>query len=255
MDSIESKIANLLLSGGELDQFQYQAARDHQSKYGGKFQRVVVDLGMVHEEKVVKLLSRVTGCPVVLLRNKRKDPAAVSALPALFCEQRTVYPAGVRENGTVLQLAMADPTDAKTRAEAQVKSGLRIKPVVATPSEIQEAILRDYGSDEPEEMPYVVGAIDLSLTEEEAAEEFKVTDMSGKTAVRHLGDASKDDRQEGTDRGPGFVPSPRLTARLELIRQNQEKGERIIRGLYRLCIEKGFFTPEEYQERIQEEED
>jgi len=261
MEPTESKIASLLLSRGLIDQFQYSSARDHQGQAGGKFHLVVVELGYVHEEQMAKILAGITGFQSVKLSQMQPTGEALDLLPGLFCEERIVYPCAVRDGGTTLWLAMADPTDVKTRSEAEVKSGLRVRPLVGMPSEIREAVRRDYGGGDPDQQPSVVGAIDLSLQDDELEDgEFKVTDMSGKTAVRHVGDI----RIEGSSREPGASGpatrsgdgeqepgvSPDHVTRLERLLQNQRKGERIIRGLYQLCIEKGFFSAEEFQERI-----
>ena len=262
MEPTESKIASLLLSRGLIDQFQYSSARDHQSRAGGKFHLVVVQLGYVHEEQMAKLLAGITGFQNVKLSQMQPAGDALDLLPGLFCEERLVYPCAVREGGATLWLAMADPTDVKTRSEAEVKSGLRVRPLVGMPSEIREAVRRDYGGETPAQQPVLAGAIDLSLLDDELEEgEFKVTDMSGKTAVRHVGDV----RIEGSSREPGASGpvaldgrggqqqagvSPGYAKRIERLFRNQDKGERIIRGLYQLCIEKGFFSAEEFQERF-----
>ncbi len=235
MDPNESKIAKFLLDTGLLDQFQYQSAKDHQSQYGGKFHLVVVQLGLVPEEQMVTVVSKVIGLPKLRLEGKRADPQALKRLPADFCDQHMVYPSALADGGKALRLAMADPTDVSTRSQAQVRSGLKIRPVVSALSEIREAIGRDYGIEEKKEA-FVVGTIDLSLTDEEAAAgEFKVTDLAGKTRVKHQ---------------KGLSGRETLTQRLETLIAGQQKFENIMKGVIELCVEKGFFNPDEIQKRI-----
>jgi hypothetical protein len=241
MDASETKIAKFLLDTGLLDNFQYQSAKDHLSQYGGKFHLVVMELGLVSEERMVTVISKVIGLPKVTLETKRSDPNALKKLPADFCQERLVYPSAVIEGGTALRLAMADPTDVTTRSQAQVRSGLKIRPVVAGVSEVREAIKRDYALDEKKEA-FVVGTIDLSLTDEEAAAgEFKVTDLAGKTRVKHSGDVKAD-----------AVPQPAgsLSVRLDKLIEGQNKFEKIMKGVIELCVEKGFFNPAEIQDRM-----
>jgi len=236
MDPSETKIAKFLLDTGLLDNFQYQSAKDHMSQYGGKFHLVVVELGLVSEDRIVTVISKVIGLPKVTLETKRSDPKALKRLPADFCQERLVYPAALIEGGTALRLAMADPTDVTTRSQAQVRSGLKIRPVVAGVSEVREAIRRDYKLEEKKEA-FVVGTIDLSLTDEEAAAgEFKVTDLAGKTRVKHSEEVK--------------VGEPPSTARLEKLLEGQEKFEKIMKGVIELCVEKGFFNPAEIQEQM-----
>lgn len=235
VDPTETKIAKFLLDTGLLDNFQYQSAKDHLSQYGGKFHLVVVQLGLVSEEQMVTVVSKVVGIPKLKLQGKRADPQALKRLPADFCNQRMVYPSALIEGGKALRLAMADPTDVTTRSQAQVRSGLKIRPVVSALSEIREAIARDYGVDEKKEA-FVVGTIDLSLTDAEAAAgEFKVTDLAGKTRVKH---------QKGLSGREG------LAQRLDRVIAGQQKFENIMKGVIELCVEKGFFNPAEIQERM-----
>jgi hypothetical protein len=235
VDPTESKIAKFLLDTGLLDQFQYQSAKDHQSQAGGKFHLVVMQLGLVPEERMVTVISKVVGLPKVTLTGKRPDPEALKRLPADFCNERQVYPSAIIEGGTAMRLAMADPTDVTTRSQAQVRSGLKIRPVVAAVSEVREAVNRDYGIAEKEEA-FVMGAIDLSLTDEEAAgDEFKITDLAGKTRVKHEKDLSG---------------QAALVRRLENVIEGQEKFEAVMKGVIELCMEKGFFNPAEVQERM-----
>ena len=242
MDPTETKIAKFLLDTGLLDQFQYQSAKDHQSQYGGRFHMVAVQLGLVPEERMAKVISKVVGLPQVTLEGKRPDPQALKKLPADFCNERLVYPSAIIEGGTTLRLVMADPTDVPTRSQAQVRSGLKIRPVVAGVSEVREAIERDYALDEKKEA-FVVGTIDLSLTDEEAAAgEFKVTDLAGKTRVKHSAEVKPSSQSEGGGDSP--------SARLDKLIEGQDKFEKIMKGVIELCVEKGFFNPAEVQERM-----
>jgi len=240
MDPSETKIAKFLLDTGLLDNFQYQSAKDHMSQYGGKFHLVVVELGLVPEERMVTVISKVIGLPKVTLETKRADPNALKRLPADFCQERMVYPAALIEGGTALRLAMADPTDVTTRSQAQVRSGLKIRPVVAGVSEVREAIKRDYALEEKKEA-FVVGTIDLSLSDEEAAGEFKVTDLAGKTRVKHSAEVKPPEPP------PAAVA---LAARLDKLVEGQGKFEKIMKGVIELCVEKGFFNPDEIQDRM-----
>jgi hypothetical protein len=236
MDASETKIAKFLLDTGLLDNFQYQSAKDHMSQYGGKFHLVVVELGLVSEERMVTVISKVIGLPKISLETKRPDPQALKKLPADFCQERMVYPSALIEGGTALRLAMVDPTDVTTRSQAQVRSGLKIRPVVAGVSEVREAIKRDYNLEEKKEA-FVVGDIDLSLTDEEAAAgELKVTDLAGKTRVKHSEEVK--------------AGEPALTARLEKLLEGQDKFEKIMKGVIELCVEKSLFNPAEIQERM-----
>jgi hypothetical protein len=88
----------------------------------------------------------------------------------------------------------------------------------------------------------VVGTIDLSLTDEEAAAgEFKVTDLAGKTRVKHSAEI----------KNPASAPAAGLLSdRLDKLIEGQDKFEKIMKGVIELCVEKGFFNPAEIQDRM-----
>jgi hypothetical protein len=238
----ESRIAKMLLDRGLLDQFQYQSVRDHQSQYGGKFHILAVELGMVPEEKMTRIVAQVTGCQQVSLTKMPPDPQALSKLPGTFCLERNVYPCALRDNATTLWLAMADPTDTKSRTEAQVLSGLKIRQLAGQPSEIKQALERDYGSKESEAIPFVSGTLDLSEQEEKYEEEFKVTDLSGSTAVKHISQIGQpeDDMSRLAEAGQ----------RLDRLLSYQNKMERILEKVLELFMEKGLIDAEEMRTRM-----
>jgi len=242
----ETRIAKILLDRGLLDQFQYQAVRDHQSQYGGKFHLLAVELGMVPEEKMTRIVAQVTGCQEVSLSKMPPDPDALEKLPATFCIERDLYPCALRDNASTLWLAMADPTDTKSRTEAQVLSGLKIRQLAGTPSEIRLALERDYGSKEPEAIPFVSGTLDLGMPQEQVfEEEFKVTDISGATAVKHVSQLKPDK--------PPKVDDARLVAasqHLERLLKHQEKIENILEKVVELFMEKKLFDLVDLRERI-----
>lgn len=238
----ESRIAKLLLDQGLLDQFQYQSVRDHQSQYGGKFHMLAVKLGIVPEEKMTRIVAQVTGCQQVSLDKMPPDPQALDKLPGSFCVERIVYPCALRDNATTLWLAMADPTDTKTRTEAQVLSGLKIRQLAGQPSEIKRALERDYGSMESESIPFVSGTLDFGETEPEHEVEFKVTDLSGSTAVKHISQIGRTEDE-----------AARLAAagqRLDRLLQYQDKMERILEKVLELFVEKGLMSADDLHTRM-----
>jgi len=217
----------------------------------------------------VAVVSKVLNLPRVALDKLQVEPKAIALLDGAFCSRHLVFPCALRDGGQTLWLAMADPVTGTITQDVRRRTGLQLRMLVATPSEIRDYIQRYYGQELQGADPFASGAgIDLSLSDEEAEaeEEFKVTDMSGHTLVKHTGEV----RQEGSAAAKlaaqlaietgGTAPiaaqpdlavqaqGPALTIeqRLERIAQNQEKAARIIKALVKICIEKGFFSAEEF---------
>jgi len=266
MPGADSKIAKQLLETKLLDQFQYRSVQDHLEKVGGRFHMAVLELGLVPEEKLIPIVSRVVGLPPVSFAKLQVDPKAIALLDGPFCAENLVFPCALRDKGQTLWLAMADPIDGRLVMEVRRRTKLNVRPLVGRPSEIRNQIQETYGRELDEANPFGGSGIDLSLSDAEAEQEqaeFKVTDMSGNTLVRHAGDIRQEgrgaaklaeqlDEQPIPARAPGArarpVAEPELTVeqRLERIAANQQKATRIIKALAGLCIEKGLFTSEEF---------
>jgi hypothetical protein len=276
MATADTKIAKLLMEKRLLDQFQYRAIQDHQDRSGGRFHMLAMDLGFVSEDRICAAVAKVTGLQMVSLEKLKPDPQAIAKLDGPFCAKHNLIPCALRDGGSSLWLAMADPIDGEVIASARRTTGLEVRPLVGRLSEIKAHVERFYGSELADADPFSQ-SIDLSLSDEEAEQEdvFKVTDMSGKTLVKHAGES----RQEGTAAaqlavrlaeerpqapiigGPQVAgastpladlalgaeaPAVSLDERLSRIAANQEKATKIIKALVELCIEKGFFSAEEF---------
>jgi len=261
MNQTDSKIAKLLRKQGVLEPFEYQSALDYASDRKRKFHMALLDLGLVSEEKVVTAVSQVTGMPKVALEKMKVDLDALQALSGEFCAVNEVYPCAVRDQGKTLWLAMADPTDIKVRNAARAQSGMEIRPLVGRPSEISRHIQDRYIDQQNQDEEYVVGAIDLSLSEEEEQEEeFKITDMSGSTAVKHTGDiqsaakpmphATTSQKNLGSKPQATEAVSPKLHKRVDRLIEYQIKAERIFRGFVRLLVDKGLISADEFRDRM-----
>ncbi|RME27567.1 MAG: hypothetical protein D6806_04450, partial [Deltaproteobacteria bacterium] len=183
MKRTDTQIAMLLRQEGLLDQFQYRSVLDHLAEHGGRLHLAVLDLGLVPEERLMQIVSQVVGFPLRQLSKIPIDHLATTRLTADFCNRHCVFPCGLREGGTVLWLAMADPSDVSVINDARRQSRLEILPFLARPSEIRQQIRQAYG-DQLGESAYLPDGLDLSLDPGEA-EEFKITDISGKTMIKH----------------------------------------------------------------------
>ncbi|HUU03878.1 MAG TPA: hypothetical protein VM425_20755 [Myxococcota bacterium] len=248
MNKIDSQIARLLRAKGLLDQFQHQSVLDHLGRRGGRFHSAVLELGYVSEARMAAILSKVTGFSSVSLAKMKPDLDALQRLSGEFCSSRCVYPCAVRDAGKTLWLAMADPTDIDVCNAARAESGLEIRPLVGNPSDIKKHVQARYADQIKEESPFVVGAIDLSLSDDEEAEqEFKITDLAGKTTVKHTKDIKPQFAPVAADQASN---SPEQLQRLDKLLEYQHKAERIIRSVVRLMVDKGLFSADEFRKRL-----
>ena len=275
-----SRVGEILVKARVIDDLQLRSARAQHDQWGGRLGKIVADMGLADEEAIAEAISKAMGMARVQLGHIPKDAAALAKLDAKFAEDQAVFPVSLKDNGKTLVLAMADPTDLEIVDQLGARARARISLVVAGETEIQHAILRYYKGQEPAaaEVPRARQAIrraseDVELGGEEGGEEFKVTDMSGKTMVRHVADIMA---QAPTDpaaaalssgqpsRGPSAgdllddmlaapAPpqlSPEEMQRLQTVKANQEKSAVILRALVELLIEKGYCTQKDLAIRV-----
>src|SRR6185295_4070806 len=102
----------------------------------------LAQLGIASEERVAALLAAELGLPREDLADPAIETEALARVPRHLAERHCVFPVAVR--GPCLHVAMADPLDLDGIRDVEFRSGLRIRPLIATPSRIRAAIARGY---------------------------------------------------------------------------------------------------------------
>src|SRR5207302_2897444 len=116
------------------------------SRSGGHIVQMVNELGYATEGTVARAISVELGLPRIDLSMTPPESAALALLDARVCADRFVLPVALRENGELLWLAMADPTDQDAIGVVRRRTQKRVRPAVAGPSEILRAIRALYFS-------------------------------------------------------------------------------------------------------------
>ncbi|NJD68263.1 MAG: type IV-A pilus assembly ATPase PilB, partial [candidate division NC10 bacterium] len=96
----------------------------------------------VSEEEIAAFLGRQYGVPPVDLSKTTIDPAILKLVPAEVARKYLLIPLG--ESGSVLTVAMADPSDIFAIDEVRFITGHNIQPMVAPNTSIQNALNRYY---------------------------------------------------------------------------------------------------------------
>ena len=155
-----SKLGELLVSSGTINQKQLQDALNLQKKEGGRIGTNLVKLGFVTEEKLTDFLSKHFGVPSVNLDRVEVDEAVIKIIPADVARKYTILP--ISKAGAKLTIAMLDPTNVFAMDDIKFMTGYNVEPVVSSESSLRESIERYYGS---------THAIELKKVMEEIAEE------------------------------------------------------------------------------------
>ncbi|MFM9872090.1 MAG: GspE/PulE family protein [Fimbriimonadaceae bacterium] len=106
--------------------------------------KILTDLGMVGEREVTEAQAQEAGFPFVDLDNVSLESSAVNVVPDRIAKQHSVIP--VRKDGTMLWVAMSNPNNLEAIDAVRFASGCMVKPAVAVPGAIEDAIKKYYGA-------------------------------------------------------------------------------------------------------------
>lgn len=138
------KLGELLLNESKITQEQLQHALEMQKKEPGKFGSVLIRLGYITEEDIAQALSKQFGYPSINLSKFDIDEKVLELIKPEIARKHVVIP--VHRIGSILTLAMADPSNLFVQEEIRFSTNLRIQAVIAPETSILEAIDKYYGS-------------------------------------------------------------------------------------------------------------
>ncbi|MFZ5928760.1 MAG: type II secretion system ATPase GspE [Acidobacteriota bacterium] len=172
------RLGEILTRKGLLNAEDLERALDLQRERGDKLGRILVDLGFASQRDIVLALAEQLDIPVARLDGPPLVTPETEKLSVRFLRQARAFP--LRMDGGALVLAMADPLDFETLAAVRAATGLRVRPEVASETEIADALERYYG--EEESLPAALSGEDS----ESAAELEQLRDMASEAPVIRL---------------------------------------------------------------------
>ncbi len=140
--------AKYLLDNGYLKQDQLdQALQIQQQTKNPNLGRVLVDLKFVGEREVLMAQAQEAGYQFFDLDNTPTDRSALNIVPERIVKLHTVFP--VKKDGMTLYVAMRNPNDLQAIDDVKFASGCLVKPVIAVPDAIDDAIKKAYAAEAP----------------------------------------------------------------------------------------------------------
>lgn len=163
------RFGELMVAQGMITREQLEECLRRQAQEKKKLGAVLVDSGYATERQIAEVLEFQLGYPSVSLFDEQPDEAAVRLIPEALARRHAVIP--WRRTGDKLLLAMEDPLDYDAIEEVRLATGLEVQPVIATPTDIGQAISRLYGLQNSLEEMMVVLAQPLDEDAGEAAQD------------------------------------------------------------------------------------
>jgi type IV pilus assembly protein PilB len=162
------KIGEFLLEDSRITQEQLQNALEVQKNEPGKLGSILIRLGYVTEEDIAQALSKQFGYPSINLSKFDIDEKVLELIKPEMARKHIVMP--VHRIGSILTLAMADPSNLFVQEEIRFSTNLRIQAVIAPESSIIESIDKYYGSSTGIEAQKFLEEIELGDIDDSAIE-------------------------------------------------------------------------------------
>ena len=140
------KLGEYLLELGLLNEQQLKEALRRQRQTKEPLGHILARSGVVSEADVCRVLHAQLGLPIYDLQSVAVDESVIKLVKEELAKKYTAIPVEL-ENRSTLRVAMADPLNAAALEDLRFQSGYFIRPVLASPSEIVEAIGRYYHID------------------------------------------------------------------------------------------------------------
>ncbi len=221
------RLATILVKANVIDELQLRSAMAKLGNWGGRLPKILADLGFAEEDEVMAVIGKATGHPVSHLGTVHKDAGALGKLDPKFCDEHCVFPVSLRDR--TMSLAMVDPSELDVIDAVKVRAGVRVQALLASETEIRNAIAKHYRGQEPK---VVSNRARRAVTRDVPTD----ADIQMDTTMPPRPDGREPDPLR---RASGIALTQADLARLEAARANQTKTATILRAVKELLEEKG----------------
>jgi type IV pilus assembly protein PilB len=140
---LTERLGELLIKRNYITPEQLKRASDEQKLKGGRLESNLVRLGYIKEDELLSFLSAQYRVPSVKISKMEVNPNVIKLIPSSLSKKYFIIP--INRMGPKLTLAMADPSNIVVIDEIKFMTGFNVEPVVASETEIIDAIKKYYG--------------------------------------------------------------------------------------------------------------
>ena len=139
---MRKKIGECLIQAGLITEEDLGTALTEHKRTGERLGVVLVRMNLATEKQIAKALAFQLGFPYINLAENPPEPSAVVLIPKEVALKRVCV--AVRLEKNLLTVAMSDPLLFSLVQDLEFQTGYRIKQVVATRGDINDAIETGY---------------------------------------------------------------------------------------------------------------
>ena len=163
MISLKERITEILIHNKLITREQLDKALEEQKKKGGRLSDIIVALKFAKEGELISALSEGLGLPLIDLKRFKIDPEFVKIVSYSTAHHYQIIP--VSKMGDTVTLAMADPLNIFAIDYVQNLTGFKINSVIASATDVREAIEASYPDVTKGIIDDLVKEIDVSAIE------------------------------------------------------------------------------------------
>ena len=141
-----SILIDALLRENLINREQLNDAKDKQMGAKKPIQELLVEMGFVKEEDLIRISSKVFNTPILNLDEENIDSSVIKLISYETAKRYGVFP--VRQEGDALILAMTDPEDVVALDDIRLMINMEIKPVLSARSVISKGMEKYYHLDD-----------------------------------------------------------------------------------------------------------
>jgi type IV pilus assembly protein PilB len=140
---LAERLGELLVKKNYITPDQLKKALEDQSLKGGRLESALIRLGYIKEDELLSFLSAQYRVPSIKISKIEVNPNVIKLIPSSISKKYFIIP--INRVGPKLTLAMADPSNIIVIDEIKFMTGFNVEPVVASETEIIDAIKKYYG--------------------------------------------------------------------------------------------------------------
>jgi len=257
------QLGQMLIEAGAIDEAQLRTALADQRRWGRPLGRTLVELRLIREDDLVRVLGQQLGLPSVDLDRLTIPRAVLELVPSELARLHNLVP--FAQPMKFLDVAMLDPMNLGIIDELRIRTQLNVRPYLAGPKMIERALMKYYAGVggtalDDFDVPIMEPARPVSLQERESvAIAAELRDGLRPFPSTPTGPAPTLRRAPPLSQPPPPVslsPSARdqeidaLQQRISKLEALVERDENVLRKLLALLVDKGLATREEIVERL-----
>ena len=180
MPSLKERLQQILIRDDLIKKEDLDRALEEQQRSGGDLSRVLVQMKLISEENLTRVLGEGLGMPPIDILRFKVDPQVMKIIPKEVAEKYQIVP--ISKIGENLTLAMADPLNIFIIDSVKTLTGLNISPIIGRSSQIKQVIDKYYAVDSSEALASII----KDIREAEELELIKDGEDVGKVTIESV---------------------------------------------------------------------